>query len=64
MLIRESTIFELQMLLELIETLEKQVAEVESKIQSIWNCVNDQYFTQTIDGISDLRAAAKCPLVS
>ena len=59
-IIKESSIFELQMLLELIETLEKQVAEVESKIQSIWSCLSDQYFTQTIDGISELRAAMIC----
>jgi transposase len=59
-IIKESALFELQMLLDLIETLEKQIEEVESKILSIWNSVKDRYYTQTITGIGDIRAATIC----
>jgi transposase len=59
-MIKESTLFELQMLLDLIETLENQIAEVDSKILSIWETVKDRFYTQTIIGLSDLRVATIC----
>lgn len=59
-IIKESTLFELQMLLDLIETLENQIVEVDSKILSIWDTVKDRYYTQTIIGLSDLRVATIC----
>jgi len=59
-IIKESALFELQMLLELIETLENQIEEVEFKILSIWNYVKDRYYTQTITGIGDIRVATIC----
>jgi transposase len=59
-IIKESALFELQMLLDIIETLEKKIAEVEYKILSIWDSVKDRYYTQTIDGVSDIRAATIC----
>ena len=59
-IIKESSLFELQMLLNLIETLEIKIEEVESKILIIWNSVKDRYYTQTITGLGDIRVATIC----
>ena len=59
-IIKESARFELQMLLQMIETMEKYIEETESKILSIWNEVKNEHYIQTIDGVSDIKAATIC----
>jgi transposase len=56
-ILKESALFELQMLLEMIENMEKYIADIESKILSIWSKVKNEHYIHTIDGISDMRAA-------
>jgi transposase len=56
-IIKESSLFEFQMMLELIESLEKQISAVENKMLEIWKKVRKEHYIQTIHGVSELRAA-------
>lgn len=56
-IIKESSLFEFQMMLEIIEYYEKQIASIENKMMLIWNKVRDKHYIQTITGVSELRAA-------
>lgn len=56
-IIKESSLFEFQMMLEMIENYEKQIASIENKMMSIWNEVRDKHYIQTIGGVTELRAA-------
>jgi len=56
-IIKESSIFEFQMLFEMIEYLEKRIAAIEEKILFMWSEVRDKHYIQTITGVSQLRAA-------
>ncbi len=56
-IIKESSMFEFNILLEHIGNLEKQIDAIENKMLSIWKKVRDNHYIQTIDGISELRAA-------
>ncbi|HII00519.1 TPA: IS110 family transposase [Methanosarcinaceae archaeon] len=55
--IEEALLFEVESLLNLIEYMEGQVKEVETKILAAWETVKDKHYLQTIPGISDLMAA-------
>ena len=48
-ILKESVLFELKMLLNLIETYEKHIADVESQMFCIWNKIKGGYYTHTID---------------
>jgi transposase len=56
-IIKESSLFEFQMMLEMVEYYEKQIAAIENKMMSIWNKVREKHFIQTINGVSELRSA-------
>jgi transposase len=56
-IIKESSLFEFQMMLEMIENYEKQIASIENKMMSIWNKVREKHYIQTIGGVTELRAA-------
>ena len=56
-IIKESSLFEFQMILEMIENYEKQIASIEYKMMSIWNKVREKHYIQTISGVTELRAA-------
>ena len=55
--IEEALLFEVESLLKLIEYMEGQIKEVETRILAVWETVKDKHFLQTIPGISDLMAA-------
>jgi transposase len=56
-IIKESSIFEFQMLFEVIEYLENRIAAIEEKILFMWSKVREKHYIQTIIGVSELRAA-------
>lgn len=56
-IIKESSLFEFQMMLEMIGNYEKQIASIENKMMSIWNNVREKHYLQTIGGVTELRAA-------
>jgi len=55
--IEEALLFEVEALLKLIEYMEGQIKEVETRILAAWDTVKDKHYLQTIPGISDLMAA-------
>jgi transposase len=55
--LKESSLFELQIMLELIENIEKYTDSLEKRIFAIWENVKDKHYIQTIPGISEFRAA-------
>ena len=55
--IEEALLFEVESLLKLIEHIEGQIKEVETRILALWETVKDKHYLQTIPGISDLMAA-------
>lgn len=55
--IEEALLFEVESLLKLIEYIEGQIKEVETRISAAWETVKDKHYLQTITGISDLMAA-------
>jgi hypothetical protein len=49
-IIKESSLFEFQMMLEMIENYEKQIASIENKMMSIWNEVRENIiFRQLVE---------------
>lgn len=56
-ILKESSLFELQIMMEMIENLEKHIDTLENKIFAIWDKVKDKHYIQTITGISEFRAA-------
>lgn len=57
-IIKESSLFEFQMMLEMIENYEKQIASIENKMMSIWNKVREKHYIQTISRSKMLKS---CP---
>jgi transposase len=55
--IEDTLIFEVESMLKLIEYIEGQIKEVETRILTLWETVKDKHYLQTIPGISDLMAA-------
>jgi transposase len=55
--IEDTLVFEVESLLKLIEYIEGQIKEVETRILTLWETVKDKHYLQTIPGISDLMAA-------
>jgi transposase len=55
--IEEALLFDVESLLKLIEYIESQIKEVETRILAAWETVKDKHYLQTIPGISDLMAA-------
>ena len=55
--IEEALLFEVKSLLKLIEYIEAQIKEVQTRILGLWETVKDKHYLQTIPGISDLMAA-------
>jgi len=55
--IEDALLFEVESLLKLIEYIEDQIKEVETRILSLWETVKDKHYLQTIPGVSDLMAA-------
>ena len=55
--LEEVLVFEVKSLIKLIEEMESQIKEVESRILTLWETVKDKHYLQTIPGISDLMAA-------
>lgn len=56
-ILKESALFELQILLDIIENIEKHILTLENKILAIWDKVKSKHYIQTITGISEIRAA-------
>ncbi|MCX9073871.1 MAG: IS110 family transposase [Candidatus Methanoperedens sp.] len=56
-ILKESALFELQILLDIIENIEKHILALESKMLAIWGEVKSNHYIQTITGISEIRAA-------
>ena len=55
--LKESSLFELQIMLDLIENIERHINSLEERIFAIWENVKDKHYIQTIPGISEFRAA-------
>jgi transposase len=55
--IEEALLFEVESMLKLIEDIEGQIKEVQTRILALWETVKDKHYLQTIPGISDLMAA-------
>lgn len=55
--LKESSLVELQIMLDLIEIIEKHIDSLEKRIFAIWDNVKDKHYIQTIPGISEFRAA-------
>src|SRR5664280_1423467 len=55
--IEEALLFEVESMLKLIEDVEGQIKEVQTRILALWETVKDKHYLQTIPGISDLMAA-------
>jgi transposase len=55
--IEEALLFEVESMLKLIECIQGQIKEVETRILAAWETVKDKHYLQTIPGISDLMAA-------
>jgi transposase len=55
--LKESSLLELQILLDLIENIERHTDSLEKRILAIWENVKDKHYIQTIPGISEFRAA-------
>lgn len=55
--IEKPIIFELEVVLKLIDEMEKQIEETEKRILEIWEKVSDKHYLQTIPGITKLKAA-------
>jgi transposase len=55
--IEDALIFEVESMLKLIEYIEGQIREVQTRILALWGTVKDKHYLQTIPGISDLMAA-------
>jgi transposase len=55
--IEDTLIFEVESMLKLIDYIEGQIKEVETRILTLWETVKDKHYIQTIPGISDLMAA-------
>lgn len=56
-ILKESSLFELQIMMDMIENLEKHIDILENRIFAIWDKVKDKHYLQTIPGISEFRAA-------
>jgi transposase len=56
-ILKESSLFELQIMLDMIENIEKHLLALENRIFAIWEKVKDKHYIQTIPGISEFRAA-------
>jgi transposase len=56
-ILKESSLFELQIILDMIENIEKHLLALENRIFAIWGKVRDKHYIQTIPGISEFRAA-------
>lgn len=56
-ILKESSLFELQIMLGLIDDIEKYTDSLEKRIFAIWENVKDKHYIQTIPGISEFRAA-------
>ncbi len=59
-ILKESVLFELKMLLNLIETYEKHIADVESQMFCIWNKIKGGYYTHTISGLGKIQSVIIC----
>ena len=55
--IEEALLFEVESMLKLIECIQGQIKEVETRILAAWETVKDKHYLQTIPGVSDLMAA-------
>jgi transposase len=55
--IEKPIIFELEVILKLIDEMENQIEETEKRILAIWDKVSDKHYLQTIPGITKLKAA-------
>jgi transposase len=56
-ILKESSLFELQIMMDMIENIEKHLDSLENRIFAIWDKVKDKHYIQTIPGISEFRAA-------
>ena len=56
-ILKESSLFELQVILDIIENIEKHILTLENRMLAIWDQVKSDHYIQTIPGISELRAA-------
>ncbi len=56
-ILKESSLFELQIMLDIIENIEKHTLALENKMLAIWEKVKSEHYIQTIPGISEFRAA-------
>lgn len=55
--IEDTLIFEVKSMLKLIDYIEGQIKEVETRILTLWETVKYKHYIQTIPGISDLMEA-------
>ncbi|RPJ64539.1 MAG: IS110 family transposase, partial [Alphaproteobacteria bacterium] len=55
--IEEALLFEVESMLRLIECIQGQIKEVETRILAAWETVKNKHYLQTIPGVSDLMAA-------
>jgi len=56
-ILKESSLFELQIILDMIENIERHLLALENRIFAIWEKVKDKHYIQTIPGISEFKAA-------
>ncbi len=56
-ILKESSLFELHIMLDIIENIEKHTLALENKMLMIWEKVKNEHYIQTIPGISEFRAA-------